>query len=240
MTLPGPSRTIIVEPVEEPARPSPSARPSRARRAARARARARAQAAPAKPERKPSAFPPEACRGGRAVEREHVDDDPPLLVGADPWPAALVARAQGRATSVWGVRSHDFSWEPGGVPTVATCGAGSLAGADTNRPAIGAAAASTRCTPVASPRRRCFRPRTARLAVGDPRPRRGVGPGRGPRDGLSRPVRAPGRPDPAPRSGGDRLGRAGGKGRPRLSGRGPARQHAPRRWRSTAASTGWA
>ena len=63
--------------------------------------------------------------GRRAVEREHVADDPPLLAGQihglRRWSLGLKdggIRLGSAYTNFW--------WEPGGVPTLATCGEGSL------------------------------------------------------------------------------------------------------------------
>jgi hypothetical protein len=58
VTLPGPSRTIIVEPVEEPARPEPERLPEPVPvEPAEGEPEPKRQPAPAKPERKPERAP---------------------------------------------------------------------------------------------------------------------------------------------------------------------------------------
>lgn len=61
----------------------------------------------------------------RVAEREYADDDPPLLVGEihglRRWSLRLESGNLRLASPF-----NDFSWEPGGAPTVAACGAGWL------------------------------------------------------------------------------------------------------------------
>ena len=184
MTLPGPSRTIIVQPIEQPAPPEPAPEPSRsasdeprAREPAGARARARPRA--------------RAGRGSLNTATTVASDETPLIAG----------RIHG--IRVWSIEFRGGSASLHGVTGEAL---------GRRRRADGRAAAAGHGGPARRPRHRAPEPdcgcglyavhphaaETAlvlsRRRVGpaqrDRRNRRGVGAGRGARGGLSGPVRA--------------------------------------------------
>ena len=197
MTLPGPSRTIIVQPIEQPAPPG-----------AGARSRSRSASEPSRdaltPRPSASATPSES----RSRLPEHGDDRGERRDAADrradPRDPGLVDRAPGRdSASLRGVTGRRLGRRrraDGRAAAARTAGPGARA-VDHRAPGP-----ELRLRPLRRPPARRDRPRSPISRGGsgelgaDRRDRRGVGPGRGARGRASGPS-TPGRPrSPSPAS----------------------------------------
>ena len=191
MTLPGPSRTIIVQPIEQPAppEPAPEPEPERERRAAPATSGARARARPRAG----------AGRGSLNTATIVEGDETAADRRADPRDPGLVDRVCERLGSLRGVTGG--GWKAGGEPTVAVC----------NRD--GGDRASTRRHRAPEPDCGCglyaVHPHAAEAALAylggrrarprcDRGDRRGLGAGRAASVWVSRPVRAADRVSQSP------------------------------------------